>query len=120
MSGNAPQDRSDSDDVRTLRSGFLSSCERHPDRVAIEVAGEKLRYVELRDRAARIALEEEIADADSATEREEAKADVLLLKAVKKDNRMKALKALVKGASPNARGDSGTALYQAVKILIIN
>ena len=40
---------------RTLLSGFLRSWERHPDRVALEVAGETLRYAELGERASRLA-----------------------------------------------------------------
>ncbi|MAG30559.1 MAG: thioester reductase [Deltaproteobacteria bacterium] len=41
--------------TQTLRSGFLRSCQAHPDRIALEVAGESLRYGELRDRAAALA-----------------------------------------------------------------
>lgn len=40
---------------RSLRSGFLQSCERYPEHVALEVAGEQLSYRALRDRAAAIA-----------------------------------------------------------------
>ncbi|HEB90474.1 MAG TPA: amino acid adenylation domain-containing protein [Deltaproteobacteria bacterium] len=40
---------------RTLRSGFLHSCEHHGDRIALEVAGETLTYLELRERAAGLA-----------------------------------------------------------------
>ncbi len=40
---------------RTLRSGFLRACELHPERIALEVAGEVLSYVELKHRAARLA-----------------------------------------------------------------
>jgi len=39
----------------SLRSGFLHSCERFPDQVALEVAGERLTYAALRTRAAGIA-----------------------------------------------------------------
>src|SRR6056297_64216 len=42
-------------DSRSLRSGFLRSCERHPERIALEVAGEQLSYRDLRDRAAALA-----------------------------------------------------------------
>ena len=41
--------------VRTLRSGFLCSSERFPDRPALEVGGVVLTYRELRDRAASLA-----------------------------------------------------------------
>ena len=41
--------------TRTLRSGFLASCERVPDRPALEVDGEILSYKELQARAAAIA-----------------------------------------------------------------
>lgn len=40
---------------RSLRSGFLRSCERDPQAIAVEVAGESLSYGTLRDRAAAIA-----------------------------------------------------------------
>lgn len=43
------------DDRRSLRSGFLRSCEEHPDRVALEVDGESLSYAALRARAASLA-----------------------------------------------------------------
>ncbi|NNL67908.1 MAG: amino acid adenylation domain-containing protein [Myxococcales bacterium] len=36
---------------RTLRSGFLASCERFPDRPALHVAGREWSYAELRARA---------------------------------------------------------------------
>ena len=39
----------------SLRSGFLRSSERFPDRIALEVAGERLTYAELRARAAALA-----------------------------------------------------------------
>lgn len=41
--------------TRTLRSGFLSSAARFPERLALEVAGERLTYTELRRRAAALA-----------------------------------------------------------------
>jgi len=40
---------------RSLRSGFLRSCERHPDRIALEVGGEALTYAALHAHAAAIA-----------------------------------------------------------------
>lgn len=40
---------------RSLRSGFLRSHARHPDRIALEVAGESLTYRDLHARAAAIA-----------------------------------------------------------------
>jgi amino acid adenylation domain-containing protein len=40
---------------RTLRSGFLRSAERFPDRPALQLAGETLTYRELRTRAAVLA-----------------------------------------------------------------
>lgn len=42
-------------DLRTLRSGFLDASQRFPERLALEVAGEKLTYAELRARAESIA-----------------------------------------------------------------
>ncbi len=39
----------------SLADGFLSSAEAHPERPALEVAGVRLTYAELRDRAAAIA-----------------------------------------------------------------
>jgi amino acid adenylation domain-containing protein len=52
--------------VRTLRSGFLASCERTPERPALEVEGRSLSYRELGDHAARIAatLARGVGDAD--------------------------------------------------------
>jgi len=41
--------------ARSLRSGFLASCERFPDRLAIVVDGEELSYRGLQGRAASIA-----------------------------------------------------------------
>lgn len=41
--------------LRTLRSGFLASAERYPDRPALSVEGKHVSYRELRERAARIA-----------------------------------------------------------------
>ncbi|UJR80244.1 amino acid adenylation domain-containing protein [Sandaracinus amylolyticus] len=41
--------------ARTLRTGFLASAERYPDRPALTVDGQPITYRELRDRAARIA-----------------------------------------------------------------
>src|SRR5687767_11086974 len=48
---------------RTLRSGFLASAARFPDRPALSVDGRHVTYAELRERAARIAatLEREVA-----------------------------------------------------------
>lgn len=40
---------------RSLRSGFLQSVKNHPDRIAVEVAGESLTYSELHTKAARLA-----------------------------------------------------------------
>lgn len=40
---------------RGLHEGFLSSCDRFPDRPALEAAGVTLTYRELRDRAAAVA-----------------------------------------------------------------
>ena len=40
---------------RTLRSGFLRSCERLPDRIALEVDGQAISYGALRDAAASLA-----------------------------------------------------------------
>lgn len=47
---------------RTLRSGFLASAERYPDRHALSVEGRHVTYAELRERAARVAatLEREV------------------------------------------------------------
>lgn len=47
---------------RTLRSGFLASAERFPERPALSVEGRHVTYGELRERAARIAatLEREV------------------------------------------------------------
>ncbi|MCU0668637.1 MAG: amino acid adenylation domain-containing protein [Myxococcota bacterium] len=42
-------------EARTVRSGFLRSCERFPDRPALAIGGRSLAYAELRDRAASIA-----------------------------------------------------------------
>lgn len=62
MSGPLASDRADAPhpatlDVgpRSLRSGFLASLARDPDRVAVEVGGETLRYADLHVHAARIA-----------------------------------------------------------------
>lgn len=51
--------------VRTLRSGFLASAERFPERPALLVEGRTLSYSELRERAARIAatLDRELREA---------------------------------------------------------
>lgn len=53
---------------RTLASGFLRSAEVHPDRPALEVAGETYGFADLRERAARIAatLQRETPTADPA------------------------------------------------------
>jgi amino acid adenylation domain-containing protein len=40
---------------RTLRSGFLESCERFPERIALEVADQRLCYRELKNQAAALA-----------------------------------------------------------------
>lgn len=41
--------------ARTLRSGFLASAERHPERPALTVDGQPITYRQLRERAASIA-----------------------------------------------------------------
>ncbi|MFK7897263.1 MAG: amino acid adenylation domain-containing protein [Myxococcota bacterium] len=48
---------------RSLRSGFLRSAERFPDRIAVEVEGESLTYSELHQQAARLAATLESEDA---------------------------------------------------------
>lgn len=54
--------------TRTLRSGFLHSVDRFPERLALEVAGEKLSYTELKRRAAALAatLERHVPAGDPA------------------------------------------------------
>ena len=47
----------------TLLGGFLAAAERHPQRPALEVAGERLSYGELRDRAAALGTAISAADA---------------------------------------------------------
>ena len=49
---------------RTLRSGFLASCERYPDRPALHVADRHWSYAELRARAEAFAATLEAAGAD--------------------------------------------------------
>lgn len=45
----------DADPERSLRSGFLRSCDRDPAATAVEVGGESISYGDLRDRAASLA-----------------------------------------------------------------
>lgn len=53
--------------ARALHDGFLASAEQHPDRPALEVAGQTLTYAQLRDRAAAIAATLQRAAPESAT-----------------------------------------------------
>lgn len=52
--------------VRTLRSGFLRSCERFSERAALEVEGESLSYAQLRRRAASLAATLERCDPEGS------------------------------------------------------
>lgn len=51
----APSVAAASGTQRSLRSGFERSCEQHPERAALEVAGTTLTYAQLHERAAAIA-----------------------------------------------------------------
>jgi amino acid adenylation domain-containing protein len=63
--------------ARTLRSGFLASAERYPDRAALTVDGAEVTYRELHERAASIAATLEHAVAEHGITEEHALTAVL-------------------------------------------